>query len=108
MRLPHKRVTSSGIVQVQQGFHLLDIEHHQAAMRAAHNAFEANMTTTTLNPIHTTLLRGLWARFQEIRERRATYRATLNELGRLNDRELSDIGIHRCDIRRIAEDAYRR
>ncbi len=33
------------------------------------------------------------------------YRATVNELERLTDRELEDIGILRADIRRIASGA---
>ena len=66
------------------------------------------MTTTTLNPIFSSRLSRLWERFQDLRERRAGYRDTMNQLGRLNDRELRDIGIYRCDIRRIAEDTYNR
>lgn len=30
------------------------------------------------------------------------YRRVVSELNRLNDKELSDIGINRCDIPRIA------
>jgi len=30
------------------------------------------------------------------------YRETVNELGRMSDRELSDLGIGRADIRRVA------
>lgn len=33
------------------------------------------------------------------------YRKTYEELERLNDRELADLGILRCDIGRIARDA---
>lgn len=35
-------------------------------------------------------------------ERYNKYRSIFNELNRLNDKELSDIGINRCDIPRIA------
>lgn len=35
------------------------------------------------------------------------YRQTVTELGRMTDRELSDLGIGRPDIRRIARDAVR-
>lgn len=38
-----------------------------------------------------------------IEERRRT-RATEKELMALTDRELADIGIHRCDIRRVVRD----
>jgi uncharacterized protein YjiS (DUF1127 family) len=34
---------------------------------------------------------------------RIRYRVTMNELSSLTDRELTDIGINRCDIPRVAE-----
>lgn len=33
------------------------------------------------------------------------YRETVNELGRMSDRELNDLGIGRADIRRVARTA---
>jgi len=33
------------------------------------------------------------------------YRETVKELGRMSDRELSDLGIGRADIRRVARTA---
>jgi uncharacterized protein YjiS (DUF1127 family) len=33
-------------------------------------------------------------------------RQTVNELSQLSDKELSDIGIARCDIRFVAKNAY--
>ena len=39
---------------------------------------------------------------------RSVYNRTYNELSRLSDRELEDIGLHRCDIKATcAEVAYR-
>lgn len=38
----------------------------------------------------------------------AAYKKTVNELNRLSDRELHDIGIHRCDIDRIATEAMQK
>jgi len=38
----------------------------------------------------------------------AAYKKTYNELNRLTDRELHDIGIFRCDIPRIAEEAMQK
>jgi uncharacterized protein YjiS (DUF1127 family) len=53
---------------------------------------------------------GTW--FRELRtglaERAAkyrTYRATLNELGALSDRDLADLGLHRAMIADVARDA---
>ena len=38
------------------------------------------------------------------RARRARYERTLLELGRMDDRELSELGLRRCDIRRVARE----
>jgi uncharacterized protein YjiS (DUF1127 family) len=35
----------------------------------------------------------------------ALYRRTVRELSELNTRQLSELGIHRSDIRRVARDA---
>ncbi|MFN3613903.1 MAG: DUF1127 domain-containing protein [Rubrimonas sp.] len=42
---------------------------------------------------------SLWLR------RREAYARTVNELEVLTDRDLSDLGIARCDIRRLAREA---
>ena len=48
-----------------------------------------------------------WAHMVEARAKRSVYKQTLLELGSLSTRELSDLGIHRSSIRRIAyETAY--
>ncbi|MEZ5824403.1 MAG: DUF1127 domain-containing protein [Geminicoccaceae bacterium] len=48
---------------------------------------------------------GILATFRDWLARRAAYRNTIEELSRLSGRELEDLGIHRCDIPRIARDA---
>lgn len=40
-------------------------------------------------------------------KKRALIRRTMNELNSLSDRALSDLGISRCDIYRIAKDSVR-
>lgn len=40
--------------------------------------------------------------FKETLKRYRTARRTMNELSKLSDRELSDIGIARCDIRAVS------
>lgn len=65
------------------------------------------MTTLTLDRPATfssatpTFLR----RFAEMRAQRRAYQQTRHELQWLSDRELSDLGIARCDIDRIAREA---
>ena len=45
------------------------------------------------------------ASLRERNARRRLYRETLRELGHLSNRELSDLGLHRSMIRRIAYQA---
>jgi uncharacterized protein YjiS (DUF1127 family) len=45
---------------------------------------------------------ALRARFASWRARRALYERTLIELCVLSNAELADLGIHRCDIARVA------
>ena len=53
-------------------------------------------------------LTGLRTHLAERFARYRTYRTTLNELAMLTDRELTDLGMHRSDIREIAfEAAYK-
>ena len=47
---------------------------------------------------------GMRRRVAQIKARRAAYDRTFTELTALSDRELSDIGIARCDIRRLASE----
>ncbi|MBT9291726.1 DUF1127 domain-containing protein [Prosthecomicrobium hirschii] len=46
-------------------------------------------------------------RFADSWSRYRKYRATVWELGGLNDRELADLGIPRADIPRLAREAVR-
>ena len=41
----------------------------------------------------------------ETMQRRRVYRTTVNELSALSDRDLSDLGVTRASIRRLAMDA---
>ncbi len=47
-------------------------------------------------------LAGILARFRSHMERRRVFRSTYNELVQLSDRELSDLGLNRSMIRRLA------
>lgn len=73
------------------------------------------MTTITANraashaPARTGVagnLAALWTRLVAWRNREAAIAATFAELNGLTDRELSDIGFHRADLRRIAREAH--
>ena len=51
---------------------------------------------------------SIWQPLANLAQRLVQYRAyrsTVNELVMLTDRELADLGIHRADIRDIAQDA---
>lgn len=49
-------------------------------------------------------LTGLGWFSPEARARRARYERTLSELERMDDRELGELGLRRCDIRRVARE----
>jgi len=49
---------------------------------------------------------SLIARIKAAYNHHKQYRSTVNELARLTDRELQDLGISRFDIPRIAREAY--
>ena len=44
-------------------------------------------------------------RIDAAQRRRKSYRNTVFELSQLSDRDLSDLGIARCDIRRLARES---
>ena len=51
---------------------------------------------------------GIFAALNKMTEavqRRRVYRTTMNELSALSDRDLSDLGLSRASIRRLAQDA---
>lgn len=47
---------------------------------------------------------GFVTRFVEYMRKRRMYQTTVNELSRLSDRELNDMGIHRGEIASIARE----
>lgn len=48
---------------------------------------------------------GVYRAIQETRQRNRVYRQTQRELGSLTDRDLTDLGIHRSMISRVAHEA---
>lgn len=50
-------------------------------------------------------LTGLGYFSAEARAGRARYRRALGELERMSERELAELGLHRCDIPRVAREA---
>ncbi|MBT0956227.1 DUF1127 domain-containing protein [Alphaproteobacteria bacterium KMM 3653] len=56
-------------------------------------------------PGYTDKFQRAFARYQANRELKKAYRATLNELQELSNRELSDLGMHRSNLRSIAYQA---
>jgi uncharacterized protein YjiS (DUF1127 family) len=48
---------------------------------------------------------ALRARMREARRTRAIYRQTLEELSQLSERDLADLGLHRSQIRTVAQQA---
>ena len=46
-------------------------------------------------------LARMWAAFIEARQKQADRRIAIQQLSSLTDKELNDIGINRCDIKRV-------
>lgn len=64
-------------------------------------------TVLNTNYAHVTLadrIRGMYAEFKAAAELRAKYRTTYNELNRLSQRELEDLGISRWAIKDLARE----
>jgi len=57
-----------------------------------------------LKKIHSFDLKSLLAKIKTACYRRKLYNLTVSELSKLNDRELADMGINRCEIRNIARE----
>lgn len=60
------------------------------------------MNTLTMNPGSTASRPSLIARLSAAWAQRKQMQRTFRELSALSDHELNDIGISRCDIRRVA------
>lgn len=63
------------------------------------------MYQTTAPAIALPLPRRLFERFATWRRQTAVYRATMDELNSLSDRELLDLNMSRADFDKIARDA---
>jgi uncharacterized protein YjiS (DUF1127 family) len=65
------------------------------------------LSTTTFASVATSgaSWAGLRARWTESLARRRKYKATLNELREMTDRDLADIGLHRALIQEVAREA---
>ena len=48
----------------------------------------------------------MWERLQEQLEHQAKVQKTIDELSKLSNKELQDIGLNRCDIYRVAGEKH--
>ena len=67
-------------------------------------AFAAS-TPTFFSPTFADILRKAFDNAKTAIARRRVYNATVGELAVLSSRDLADLGIYRCDIKRIALEA---
>lgn len=63
----------------------------------------------TLKQVHLGLpdISGWFKKIRKEMKRKSDIRSTINQLSSLSDYELADMGIARCDIRRVAEGGSR-
>lgn len=71
-------------------------------MNDQQNFKDMTMTTMTMNTASTTSQTSFLGRLLAAWEQHKIVQRTYRELDALSDRELNDIGLSRCDIRRVA------
>ena len=68
-------------------------------------AYATDTRTSSRGPTMAERFAAVRTAFAERRAQRRVYIATRDELGALSDRELSDLGLSRTEIRRVAFEA---
>ena len=105
MQMLHSGIAGLSIVQSQNKF-ILDLTRDAETtllVKDKNMAFTADSSFAKPAAIG-----GIFAALNKLTEamqRRRVYRTTVNELSALSDRDLSDLGVSRASIRRLAMDA---
>ena len=62
------------------------------------------MSELTINFVNAFGAKSLYRRIRNALVKRKLYNLTVSELEKLSNRELADMGIHRCEIKRVAKE----
>ena len=105
MQMLHSGIAGLSIVQSQNKFISLLTRDAETTLLIKDNNMAYTADSSFANPA---VFGGIFAALNKLTEamqRRRVYRTTVNELSALNDSDLSDLGISRASIRRLALDA---
>jgi uncharacterized protein YjiS (DUF1127 family) len=105
MQMLHSGIAGLSIVQSQNKFISLIIRDAETTFPTKDNN---NMAFTADSSFVKPVFGGIFVALNKLTEamqRRRVYRTSVNELSALSDRDLSDLGVSRASIRRLALDA---
>ena len=105
MQMLHSGIAGLSIVQSQNKFIFPIIKDAETTLLIKDNNMVFTADSSFAKPA---AFGGIFAALNKLTEamqRRRVYRTTVNELSALSDRDLSDLGVSRASIRRLALDA---
>ncbi|MDC3290575.1 DUF1127 domain-containing protein [bacterium] len=105
MQMLHSGIAGLSIVQSQNKFISLTIREAETTLLIKDYNMALTVDSSFAKPA---AFGGIFAALNKLTEamqRRRVYRTTMNELSALSDRDLSDLGVSRASIRRLALDA---
>jgi len=105
MQMLHSGIAGLPIVQSQNKFIFLVTRDAETTLLIKDNNMAFTADSSFAKPA---AFGGIFAALNKLTEamqRRRVYRTTVNELSALSDRDLSDLGVSRASIRRLALDA---
>ena len=105
MQMLHSGIAGLSIVQSQNKFIYLITRDAETTLLIKDNNMAFTAESSFAKPA---AFGGIFAALNKLAQamqRRRVYRTTVNELSALSDRDLSDLGVSRASIRRLALDA---
>jgi uncharacterized protein YjiS (DUF1127 family) len=104
MQMLHSGIAGLSIVQSQNKFISLIIRDAETTFPTKDNNMAFTADSSFVKPAFGGIFVAL-NKLTEAMQRRRVYRTSVNELSALSDRDLSDLGVSRASIRRLALDA---
>ncbi len=105
MQFLHGSIEDVSIVHLQQNVKLGPTETKEQQLTPEAKSMSKQMTLSAPIAHEPAFLRSILERVAEKWAQNKVYRETLNELRALSDRDLSDLGLSRANIRYVAREA---
>ena len=105
MQMLHSGIAGLSIVQSQNKFISVITKDAETTLLIKDNNMALTADSSFAKPAAFGGIFAVLNKLTEAMQRRRVYRTTVNELSALSDRDLSDLGISRASIRRLAQDA---